>query len=266
MNLLLSQSPIARYLPTTSVIDLSVENGRYEAQIARSESDIEAALRLRHRVFNVELGGRTETDEVETDKYDAFCDHLIVVDRASGSTVGTYRLNAFEKARSAEGFYSYGEFSIEDLPHEVLKDGIEIGRACIAAEHRNTKVLYLLWKGLARYMQLARKRYIFGCCSIFTREPLVGERAFHQLAEAGHFHDRFRVEPRRNALYLGPVEEIERVPVELPSLFNMYLRIGSKVCSPPIIDEDFGTIDFFVVFDRETMTEKCRRTFFDGLA
>jgi putative hemolysin len=244
---------------------LSVVDNRYEVRIAATKGEIETALRLRHRVFNVELGNQSDAGELEFDEYDASSRHLIVIDRESGATVGTYRLNSIESALDAHGFYSFSEFSVEDLPHEVLKHGVEVGRACIAPEHRNTKVLYLLWKGLARYMQLAEKRFIFGCCSIFTRDELVGEKAFHQLAEAGHFHEAFRVEPRRNALYLGPADEIERDPVELPGLFNMYLRIGAKVCGPPIIDADFGTIDFFVVFDRKAMTDKCRKMFFDGV-
>lgn len=248
-----------------AVEGLSIADGRYEARIAANAAEIEAALKLRHSVFNVELGGQPASDDIEQDAFDLVCRHLIVVDTPSGETVGTYRVNSYDTALSADGFYSFGEFSIEDLPRAVLENGVEVGRACIAAPHRNSKVLYLLWKGLARFMQLANKRYLFGCCSIFSRDPLVGERAFHQLASAGHFHQQLRVEPRRNALYLGSVEEIEREPVELPSLFNMYLRIGAKVCGPPIIDEDFGTIDFFVVFDRETMTEKCRKTFFDGI-
>lgn len=260
MNSVLSYFPFVAEEGGSLAID-----GRYEAKLAGSAAEIEAALRLRHRVFNIELGGQPEVDDLEQDAFDLVCRHLIVVDRMNGETVGTYRLNSIETAVDAKGFYSHGEFSIEDLPAEVLAKGVEVGRACIAAEHRNTKVLYLLWKALARFMQAANKRYLFGCCSIFSRDPLIGERAFHQLAKAGHFHERLRVEPRRNALYLGPVEEIEREPVELPALFNMYLRIGSKVCGPPIIDEDFGTIDFFVVFDRETMAEKYRRTFFDSI-
>jgi len=241
---------------------LFISESGYEVRMAADAFDIEAALRLRHRVFNVELGGLPATDALEYDEFDERSSHLVVNEAATGRTVGTYRLNSIDTAANERGFYSYGEFSIEDLPSSVLEGGVEVGRACIAAEHRNTKVLYLLWKGLARYMQITERRFLFGCCSIFTRDPLVGERAFHQLAEGGHFHEQLRVEPRRNALYLGPVEEIEREPVVLPGLFNMYLRIGAKVCGPPMIDAEFGTIDFFVVFDRETMTDKCRKMFF----
>jgi putative hemolysin len=39
------------------------------------------------------------------------------------------------------------------------------------------------------------------------------------------------------------------------------LRIGAKVCGPPMIDREFGTIDFFVVFDSERLNEKYRRMF-----
>lgn len=227
-----------------------------------NDAEVAAALRVRQRVFNVEMGAGGGSREAESDEFDAACRHLIVSDTVSGEVVGTYRLNTIETARSVEGFYSHSEFSIEDLPRSVIAKGVEAGRACISAEHRNTKVLYLLWKSLARFMQMFEKRFMFGCCSIFTRDPSVGEKAFHQLAEAGRFHETFRVQPRRNALYVSPFEQIVREPVDLPALFDMYLRIGAKVCGPPIIDAAFGTIDMFVVFDRASMTERCRKMFF----
>jgi putative hemolysin len=41
----------------------------------------------------------------------------------------------------------------------------------------------------------------------------------------------------------------------------MYLRIGSRVCGPPIYDASFGTVDFFVVFDLQEMAPKYRGMF-----
>ena len=41
----------------------------------------------------------------------------------------------------------------------------------------------------------------------------------------------------------------------------MYLRIGARVCGPPMIDREFGTIDFFVVFDVADLSSKYRRMF-----
>lgn len=235
--------------------------GRYRVKLAETAREIESALRLRYEVFRVELLGEAAGDpsRLEFDEFDFKCRHLIVIDQATSDTVGTYRLNSLDTTGGIGGFYSYGEFTIENLPAEVLRDGVEIGRACIASEHRNTKVLFLLWKGLASYLRSEDKRFFFGCCSIFTRDESAGAGALHQLIEAGHFHESFRVAPRRNGLSdIRPGEH----RVELPSLFSMYLRIGARVCGPPMIDHDFGTIDFFVVCDTEAIEGKYRRMFF----
>ena len=241
-------------------VDLQIE--KYEARLARNSSEIASALRLRHAVFNVELGGRSDPSDhsaLEFDAYDFKCRHLIIVDRETGATVGTYRLNTLETAGSHDGFYSANEFTIEDLPEGLLSSGIEIGRACIAVEHRNTKVLFLLWKALLAYLNDSRKRYFFGCCSIFTKDIETGRKAYGQLIREGHCHKRLHVVPKHDAL--SAVDTPNGETVELPPLFNMYLRLGAKVCGPPMVDRDFGTIDFFVVFDVRSMSGKYRRLF-----
>ena len=241
-----------------------VEDARYIVKVAETGAEIESALRLRYEVFSVELAGQKPKDDpsrLEFDEYDFKCRHLLVIDRETKRTVGTYRLNSIETACSLRGFYSYGEFTIEHLPAEILNEGVEIGRACIAPEHRNTKVLFLLWKGLAEYLQTQGKRYFFGCCSIFTLDPSVGGRAYKHLAAGKYIHPSYGVEPRRNPLTFAGVA-LDDSPVELPNLFSMYLRIGARVCGPPMIDRDFGTIDFFVVCDTHEIGEKYRRMFF----
>lgn len=246
-------------------LPFEMSEGRYAVRLARSSKEIRSALRLRFEVFNVELGNRQTAEtqaRLEFDEYDFKCSHLIVVERTTGETVGTYRLNSIETAKETRGFYSWNEFTIENLPSELLRHGIEIGRACVAPAHRNTKVLFLLWKGLANYLKHCGKRYFFGCCSIFTTDENVGALGYHQLKTAGHFNERFRVAPRKNAVDITKSNPGVGRSVELPALFNMYLRIGAKMCSAPIIDRDFGTIDFFVVFDVAQMNEKYRRMFF----
>lgn len=248
------------FLPSQGAI---VSDGRYEVRLAKTQAEIESALRLRYEVFNVEMSKQKlalDSARLEFDAYDFKCRHLIVIEKSGGKTVGTYRLNSIETAGTSRGFYSYNEFSIEDLPEEVLQHGVEIGRACIATEHRNTKVLFILWKGLATYLKQIGKRYFFGCCSIFTQDESVGERAFRQLERENYIHSAFRVEPRKNGIDLADSGANEKI--ELPNLFNMYLRIGAKVCGPPMIDHDFGTIDFFVVFDRLSMNDKYHNMFF----
>jgi putative hemolysin len=255
--------PVA--LPTTPAPFSGVSDGRYTARLAQNAFETSSALRLRHEVFNIEMGNLSpaaDTVGLEFDSYDFRSRHMIVVDDRTGETVGTYRLNAIESARSPEGFYSYSEFTIEDLPGEVLENGIEIGRACVAPEHRNTKVLFLLLKALLHYQRDAGKRYFFGCCSIFTRDTAVAVQAYRQLAEADHFHDVLRVQPRKKCADIENSSVPDGGSVELPGLFKLYLRTGAKACGPPTIDREFGTIDFFVIFDVVKISEKYRKLFF----
>jgi putative hemolysin len=241
---------------------VEIIDGRYLVKLAASPGEIESALRLRYEVFSVEMGSAPQASDgprIEFDEFDLTCRHLLVIDRTTSKTVGTYRLNAIESAKTIDGFYSNSEFNLYELPAEVMSRGIEIGRACISAEHRNTKVLFLLWKGLVAYLQGAGKRYFFGCCSIFTNDESVGAGAFRQLVEGGYIDENFCVQPRRNGIDID-CQRGEKV--ELPGLFNMYLRMGAKVCGPPIIDHEFGTIDFFVVCDTHQVSAKYRRMFF----
>lgn len=252
---------------TSSVPIEEISEGRYTARFARTAAEIDAALRLRFSVFNLELNEGLESSfltERDEDEFDLTCHHLIVVENATSSVVGTYRLRTLEMAKNARCFYSSGEFQIEDLPPEVLEKSLEIGRACIAREHRNSRVLFLLWKGLALYAVLKNKRYLFGCCSLFSQDCAEGRRALRQLKRDGYFHETFRVAPRTECACQPQDFLTGESPqdLELPKLFGTYLRIGAKICGEPVIDRHFKTIDFFVIFDKETIEPRYYQMFF----
>jgi putative hemolysin len=239
----------------------------YTVRFARSEQEIDAALRLRFEVFNLELNEGLEAsfiNERDEDEFDKTCHHLIVVENRSGKIVGTYRVRTMEMAQSAYGFYSAGEFAVEDLPYEVLAASLETGRACIAREHRNSRVLFLLWKGLAMYMTEKRKRYLFGCCSLPTQDCAAGMRAMRQLVADGFLHETLRVAPREDYICRPEdfLSEDAGEKVKLPKLFETYLRIGARVCGEPVIDRQFKTIDFFVIVDVKNIPDKYFRMFF----
>ena len=84
---------------------IEIATGRYVVRLAETIEEIDAALKLRFEVFNLELGEgldssfRTGRDR---DEFDASCDHLIVTDRTNGNVVGTYRLRTIEMAEHAE--------------------------------------------------------------------------------------------------------------------------------------------------------------------
>lgn len=245
-----------------------IRRGRYALRFARTRADLDAALRLRFEVFNLELKeglASSYLSGLDEDEFDATCHHIVVSDEATGEAVGTYRLRTAETALVAGGFYSAGEFDLSRLPDGVLGAAVETGRACVAREHRGRNVLFLLWQGLAAYLTHNRKRYFFGCCSLASQEPRDGLRALNLLERGGHLHP---------ALSVPPLPGTECAPegyfvvddqtVELPRLFEAYLRFGAKVCGPPAIDRAFKTIDFLVLLDAAAVGERTRRLFFGG--
>lgn len=264
MKVLLETVPKA-YEPALGKEIKEVSDGRYVARMARTPADLEAVLRLRYEVFYTELGrGDAPAGGLDLDEYDLRCDHILVTERATGRVVGTYRLNTIEGAGDASGFYAHGEFSIEDLPPRVIKRAVELGRACIARDHRNTRVLFLLWRVLARFLEKNRKRYLFGCCSIFTQDGVTAARILRRLERDGRVHETISVSPRpeKACLPADPVPADETEEIELPALVNIYLRIGAKICGEPAIDREFGTIDYFVLFDLAGISRKYKRMFF----
>lgn len=252
---------------TDDLPELEVEEGRYVVRFARTSDEIDAALRLRFEVFNLELNEGLESSyltERDEDEFDQTSHHLLVIKKDTDEVVGTYRVRTWEMSRR-HGFYTEQEFDLKNLPHEVLEQSIEIGRACIDRDFRNTKVLFLLWKGLALYVLFTKKRYLFGCCSLFTQDCTEGKRALRMFERDGFMlQERFRVEPR-GACACRPEEHLTEdsgEDLELPRLFKTYLRIGARVCGEPVIDRQFKTIDFFVIFDTKTIEERYYKMFF----
>lgn len=243
-----------------------MREGKYLVRFAVSREELDKVQRLRFEVFNLELGEGLESSfqtERDLDEYDLACHHLMVIEAATEKVVGTYRLQTGAMAAAATGFYSAAEFDLSRLPLEVLEDSVELSRACIAKEYRNTQVLFLLWKGLASYIAFNRKRFLFGCCSLTSQDAADGKLAMELLQREGHLH-RSYVVPAKNGFECYSPGFVVESPFEfkLPKLFRSYLRIGAKVCGPPAIDRLFKTIDFFVLFDLFEMDRQTQRMFF----
>jgi len=261
-------SPIALEPPATAITTPELvpytllQEGRYRVRLAREVEELRALQRLRFEVFNRELGeGLSSAWETgrDEDRFDAGCDHLLVEEVASRKPVGTYRLQTAAMAARHQGFYSDDEFDLDGLPAEVRDNAVELGRACVAREHRNGRVLFMLWRGLARYFEAHRLRYLFGCASVSSQEPAEGIALYRQLAAEGRLHPTARVTPRPG-FACRTVRTVE--PPELPALFRIYLRHGALVCGEPVIDREFGTVDFLLLFDVAAMDARRYRTFF----
>jgi putative hemolysin len=243
--------------------------GRYEVRFAANPDELVAIQKLRFEVFNLELGeGLEESYQTgrDEDRFDPFCHHLVVIDRESARVVGTYRLQTNVMAERFGGFYSVDEFDLDGMSREVIENAVEVGRACVAREFRSRQVLFLLWRGLAAYIQKNHKRFLFGCCSLTSQDPVEGKRVMDYLVAEGEVHPGMTVRPQPGWECYDendpPVVPEDAEAVTLPQLFRIYLRYGAKVCGPPAIDRYFKTIDYLVVLDTDELDQETREMFF----
>jgi putative hemolysin len=247
-------------------VDLTA--GRYRLFFARSQDDLMAVQRLRFRVFNEELGEGLASSwqtGLDDDGLDQRLHHIVIAEVRSGKVVGSYRLQTASMADAFGGLYSAGEFDLAGVPEAVLRDGVEIGRACVDAEHRNGRVLHLLWRGLAAYLTWNRKRWLFGCCSVPGRDPAMGPFLHQRLMRAGYCEPEERVRPRAGMSCPPEAGFAPDGAPCIPPLFQSYLTLGARVLGPPALDEAFGTIDFFVVLHVEALDSRIRNMYFRDL-
>jgi putative hemolysin len=242
------------------------EKGNYRLRVASTREDVLDACAMRFQIFNLEMGeGLSSSFEtgLDQDEFDDQCHHLLVEYAPLLSKkfrlVGTYRLQTQETALAGAGFYSAGEFELQDLPSGFLDEAVELGRACIAAEHRNRSVLLLLWRGLCAYLDAQDKRYFFGCNSLTSQDTALGWATYQWLVKEGHARPDFLVRPRPDFSCGAPPDLPEAAArVKIPPLFAAYMRYGSKICSEPALDREFGTIDFLTVHDLHAMAPEER--------
>jgi putative hemolysin len=235
--------------------------GRYRVRLAEDARDRLAACRLRFNVFNIEMGeglSSSYSTGLDRDRFDAVCDHLIVENREDARIVGTYRMQSGLTAAAALGYYSAQEF--EFTPFECIRDQVlELGRASIDREHRSSEVLTLLWRGIAQYAKHHGLRYLIGCSSLTSKNPLEGWSLYRQLGSQLVSFEYITVPTPAFAL---PCSEAEPgLPVKLPRLLRTYLGVGAKICGPPAWDRAFGTIDFLTLLDLEQVVPAARNRF-----
>lgn len=245
--------------------DVRHETGRYRMRVADSDAEIRAAQELRFEIFNRELNeGLAESWErgFDADPFDATCDHLIVELTDTYEIVGTYRVQSARTVTDPPGLYTAGEFDLSGLT-ELFPFAVETGRACIHKDHRNSRVLQLLWQGLGSYMIANDARYLFGCCSLTSQDPEEGKATWRYLEKKGHLHTTLKAGPRDELRCFPAGSAADDGPVArgVPPLFASYLRIGTKVMGEPAIDRQFKTIDFLAMLDLLDLSEVNRKRF-----
>ena len=149
---------------------------RFRVRMAHTLDDVIECQPLRYLVFNCELGEGLDSSVrtgLDRDQFDFICDHLMVHDSATEKLAGTYRMQSGYRAKGNLGYYGeefFGFHPFEGIRAQVL----ELGRACVHEEYRNSTALHMLWKGIARYAVSCGARYLLGCSSISSQDENAG--------------------------------------------------------------------------------------------
>jgi putative hemolysin len=100
--------------------------------LACTAVEIKQVLRLRYEVFTEDMGVvfPDAYDGIEQDRFDSWCEHLMVQELDTGRVVGTYLILTPARARQAGGYYSQSEFDLSGLG-EIADEIVEVGRSCV---------------------------------------------------------------------------------------------------------------------------------------
>lgn len=251
---------------------------QFSLRLATTKDDLLAAQRLRYDVFVTELGGDGDlvdhTAKLETDRFDPYFDHLVLVDETRDSAnldhvIGVYRLMQSDRAKDAGQFYTEDEYDLE-----VLKSSgrrlLELGRSCVHPDYRGGTAMYQLWNGLAEYVQENQIEILFGVASFHGKDI---DALAPRLAYLYHKHlapEDLRVRAigtHRQDMNLVPFDQINRPNVmrETPALIKAYLRLGGFVGDGAFIDHAFNTTDVCLVMDTTRMSERGRAIYASGV-
>jgi putative hemolysin len=251
----------------TVILEHGCENplastGQFRAGMAESLDDLIDCQRLRYLVFNCELGEGLDSSArigLDRDRYDFICDHLMVRNISTGQLVGTYRMQSGFRAKGNLGYYSEQFFDF--TPYEGLRaEVLELGRACVHTEYRNSAVLHMLWKGVARYAMSCGARYLLGCSSVTSQDENEGIALYELLREKHLIEPSFRTKPKPD--FACRSTNASTPAPATPRLFCAYLDVSARLCGPPAIDREFKTIDFLTLIDLQRIPDRLRTRLF----
>ncbi|MDY6812304.1 MAG: GNAT family N-acyltransferase [Pseudomonadota bacterium] len=231
---------------------------RLQAVVTDAPRWIEQAQALRHEVFLPDTTVTASAGRQEADRFDAHCEHLVVIDRAADNVVGYTRVLTPEGAARAGGYYSQTEFelgAVLGLPGRF----IELGRTCIHPRYRSGATLAVLWQGVAQLFSHTRGDYLIGCGSI----PLAcGIGAIHAMIANITPDRRLPEELAVATRHPLPAPDGTIVPpLPLPPLLRTYLRVGARVSGQAYWDRDFDCADLFVLLPRRQLANRYARHF-----
>jgi putative hemolysin len=229
-------------------------------RLARTWDEVEAAQRLRWRIFAQELGADLDGPSgIDHDRFDDHCDHLIAIDQSQGRIVGTYRILPPQASARLGELYSDGEFDLSALA-DLRPSMMEVGRSCIDPAWRGGTAMAMLWRGVYRYAVERRVTTIVGCASVSLSDGGQYAANLTRLLLDSMVDSSIRVTPHEPFRF-DSLSVVKRV--EPPTLIKGYLRAGARVGGLPAWDRRFNCADFLMLLAVEQLSSRFARRFGD---
>jgi putative hemolysin len=228
--------------------------------------------RQRERSFGAV--GEGTGSELDLDRFDGHYAHLFVWDHARQALAGAYRIAApssFAPHELPRALYTHTLFDYDREFLARLGPSLELGRAFVTPEfQRCSRVLALLWQGIARALHLYGARRLFGAVSVSARYTRRSRGLIAAALLSHHRHEEtaglvcarepFALEPGdwvAAAALSDPralsarVAELEPDGAGAPILVRRYLELGGKFAAWHV-DRAFGdSLDGLMVLDLE---------------
>ncbi len=229
-------------------------------ELAKSPDEIKEAQRIRYQVFGLEMGAKlpSASSGLDIDRFDEYCDHLLVRDQSNSKVVGTYRILSPEQACKAGGYYSETEFDMSSLGH-LRGRMAEVGRSCVDVHYRDGATIAQLWSGLAEYITRRNHEYLIGCASIGMSDGgHYAASVFNKVFKLHASPEELRVTPHQRL----PIESLEQnLDVIIPPLIKGYLRLGAYIAGEPAWDPEFNCADLFILLPVSRISARATRHF-----
>ncbi len=229
-----------------------IARGRYVARFTSGSADLVRAQRLRHLQF-VQMAGRADlAGGIESDRFDALCDHGVVED-ADGAVVCCFRVMAFASGADISQSYSAQYYDLKRFSM-IGAPLVELGRFCVHPDASDPDVLRLAWGLLAAFVDLRGAGMLFGCSSISGTDASAYSQEFDVLA-AGHLApDALRPEEKapecvRYAQTARAVTDRRAGLAQVPALLRTYLSMGGWVSDHAVIDRDMNKLHVFTALE-----------------
>ncbi len=230
--------------------------GSLEAFVAKKPENILKAQQLRYRVFVEEMGGdfsqEVTKQKRDFDKFDDWCDHLLVRDTSKNIIVGAYRILRRSRLPQGEKFYTESEFDLSRTLSHFKGEVMELGRSCVDANYRDRSTMQLLWKAIGEYIHAFNVDLMFGCASFNGADS--AEHAAHLSYLYGSHLAPEEFRPIVRPEFLREIELVDQSKIDprralasLPPLLKGYLRLGGIIGQGAYEDKDANSTDVCIM-------------------